>query len=92
MIPLSFQRAWVLFGEHVSLQEFQDRVDKNHLYWCDVEAVRDAAVDATRKWHLTGEPQAFSVRVRRAAEDRGLEFVTLVFESREERIVLKRVE
>ena len=80
MIPLPLQRARALFAEPLPLETFDEVVDRNPHYWRDAEAVRDAALAAHRKWVLTAEVQTFVVRVRRADDDAGLEFLSLVFE------------
>ena len=75
----------------MSLQTFDGILDKNPHYWRDVETVQETAAAAQRKWHITAEPQVFGVRVRKADDDPGLEFVTLIFEV-QSTVVLVRVE
>lgn len=91
MIPLSFQRAWSLFGSSLTYSEFVDVVDKNPHHWRDAEVVRETAFAAEIKAKITGEAQSFIVRIRKADEDAGLEFVSLVFVATGSSVFLKEV-
>jgi hypothetical protein len=92
MIPLSLQRASLLFSEPLSSNEFVKVIEANFHYWRDIDAVKDAFQAATLRASLTGEPQTFCTRVKRADHDPGLEFLTLTWETVSSQVTLKSLE
>jgi hypothetical protein len=79
MIPLSLNRAHTLFASPLDLDEFVRTVHANFHYWRDVEHLEEIARAAFLKARVTGELQTFTVRIRKADEDTGLEFLSLMF-------------
>jgi hypothetical protein len=92
MIPLSFQRASLLFSAPLSSERFVKVVETNFHYWRDVDAVKDAFVAANLKAAVTGEPQTFCTRVKRADHDPGLEYLTVTWETVSNQVTLKKME
>jgi hypothetical protein len=92
MIPLSLNRAHALFASPLPLEEFLKTVHENFHYWRDAELVEETARASFLKTTVTGEAQTFIVRIRKADEDAGLEFLSLRFGVELSRIRLQSVE